>query len=250
VPPSPVAPLLADVDVSGAAPLLTLRTVDLPAGAWSPLNVTRGRQGQPVPALVAGGDAGRRWAIAVGTGYWSWAFRGGAERRLYERLWGSIGGWLVRERGTASLGAVRPASPARPRGAPVPWVSPGIAADSLRVAVLDADGTVVQDTVITRVAGDSAFAAAPPPGHYGYRARAFVGDTVVETEGPLTIERYSPELVRPAADLTALRAAASLVRSEDPPVRGRPLHATAWPYVLLLGLLATEWILRRRWGLR
>lgn len=250
IPPSPVAPLLADADIAGASPLTGLRPADLPPGAWSPLLVTRGRQGQPLPVIAAAEQAGRRWAVALGSGYWNWAFRGGAERQLYERLWGSVAGWLVRERATASLAAVRPATPARPRGAPVPWLAAGVAADSIRVTLTDEAGTAVQDTVIERITADTAFATAPAPGHYGYRAQAFVGDTIIEATGPLTIEWYSPELARPAVDPASLRATASLVRSDDGPARGRALHATAWPYVLLLAFLATEWILRRRWGLR
>jgi hypothetical protein len=64
------------------------------------------------------------------------------------------------------------------------------------------------------------------------------------------MERYSSELSRRPADLATLDAAAELVRSEDGTRRGTPLHATAYPYVLVLALLAAEWILRRRWGLR
>jgi len=36
--------------------------------------------------MAAGEAGGRRWAIALSSGYWQWAFRGGAERTLYSRL--------------------------------------------------------------------------------------------------------------------------------------------------------------------
>jgi hypothetical protein len=66
----------------------------------------------------------------------------------------------------------------------------------------------------------------------------------------LTIERYSPELARGRIDPERLASSAETVRGRDRARRGTPLHATAYPYVLLVLLLAAEWILRRRWGLR
>jgi hypothetical protein len=237
--------------VTGAAPLGALRSGEMPPGAWTPLLATRGRQGTPQP-IAAGAEAGgRRWVVALGSGYWNWAFRGGTERQIYERLWGAIAGWLTRERGTATLAAVRPARMAWPRGLSVPWLAPGLAPDSLNIELTSETGDVVQDTTITRTAIDTAFAAAPVPGHYSYRARAFSGDTIIEAEGLLTIERYSPELARPGGPVVARDAAGTLVRTaDDGDRRGTPLHATAYPYLLVLLLLAAEWILRRRWGLR
>jgi hypothetical protein len=224
--------------------------VELPAEAWAPLLVTRGRQGPSLPLAAAAEQGGRRWVVALGSGYWNWAFRGGAERQLYERLWGSLAGWLVRQRGTASMAAVRPARNALPRAAPVPWVAAGLAADSVHLQLLDATGAVVQDTVIMPTAADTAFARPPEAGHYSYRARAFTGDTITNAEGVLTIERYSPELDRRVLDLEVLKGSGALVRSDGGRRSGTPLHALPYAYVLLLSVLAAEWILRRRWGLR
>jgi hypothetical protein len=250
LPSSPVATLIGDVELAGAAPLMTLRSAERPPGSWSPLLVTHGRQGSPQPAVLAGTTGARRWAVGLGTGYWQWYFRGDDERVLYTRLWGALAGWLVRERGIAGAEAVRPARFAVPRGLPVPWVAPGLAADSFAVTLTGADGTVALDTVITPTAVDTAFSSAPVPGRYSYRARAFANDTVTETEGQLTVERYSPEFARQPVDVSALPAPAAAVREGAARRGGTPLHATAWPYVLLVLLLAAEWILRRRWGLR
>jgi hypothetical protein len=250
LPSSPVATLIGDVELAGAAPLMSLRVAERPAGSWAPLAVTRGRQGTPQPAIVAGTTGARRWVVALGSGYWQWYFRGGEERSLYTRLWGALAGWLVRERGIAGSETVRPARFAVPRGLPVPWVAPGLAADSFAVTLTAGDGTVALDTVVTPTVVDTAFSRAPPPGRYSYRARAFADDTVTEAEGALTVERYSPEFARLPVDVTALRAPAATVREGEARRGGTPLHATAWPYVLLVLLLAVEWILRRRWGLR
>ncbi|HUF49955.1 MAG TPA: hypothetical protein VMN60_03920 [Longimicrobiales bacterium] len=251
VPPSPVARLLSDVDVAAVAPLSSMRSVDMPVGAWAPLMATRGRQGAPQPLMVAGEAGTRRWAVALGSGYWQWAFRGGSERQLYVRLWSAMAGWLTRERGLAALAPVRPARITNPRAAPLPWVAPGIAADSITLTITDAAGAVVLDTTIAPVR-DTAYSAAPPSGHYRYRARAFTGDSLAQAEGVLVVETYSAEFGRARTDLSGLATLTADTRNGDriAVARGMPLHATAFPYILLVTLLAAEWILRRRWGLR
>jgi hypothetical protein len=249
LPPSPIAPLLADArPVADAAPLAALRTAVLPAGAWAPFLVTRDRQGPPQPAILAGQAGSRRWALVLGTGWWQWAMRGNGERVLYNRLWGALGGWLVDDRASGGPAPVRPAERIVPRGQSIPWVAPGVAADSIALTLTAADGTVALDTVI--VASDTTFSRAPAPGSYGYRARAFTGDTVTSAEGVLTVERYSPEFMHQPAGLAALRSAAAPARGGAARRTGTPLHAAAWPYVLLVLLLSSEWLLRRRWGLR
>lgn len=250
VPSSPIAALLADLALPAVSPLAGLRPVVARAGSWAPLLVTRGRQGAPLPVIVAGDDAGRRWAVALASGYWLWAFRGDVERQVYTRLWGALAGWLTQDGAAASFAAVRPASLALPRATAIPWITPGMAPDSLRITVNGADDAVVYDTVVAPAAGDTAYTEPPPPGAYSYRARAFSGNDSVAAAGLFTVERYSPEFARPRADLDALVAGTSAVRGERARASGKPLHASAYPYVLLLLLLAAEWILRRRWGLR
>ncbi|HSJ08083.1 MAG TPA: hypothetical protein VK936_15365, partial [Longimicrobiales bacterium] len=250
LPPSPVARLLAGLAPAGFAPLTALRGADVPAGAWSPLLAARSGDGTPQPVLVADSAAGRRWAVALGTGYWRWAFRGGPERELYQRLWSAVAGWLVTERTLGGVPAVRPVRLSAPRGALIPWVAPGLEADSLWVQIVSPGGTVALDTTLAAVPADTAFTAAPPPGTYAWRATAFAGDSVAGGEGPLTVETYSPEFARRTADLGELRGGGSPVRDAAPRRTGTPMHATAWPYALIVLLLAAEWILRRRWGLR
>jgi hypothetical protein len=72
---------------------------------------------------------------------------------------------------------------------------------------------------------------------------------VTAAEGEFTVERWSPELARPVADLAMIANPAATVRGAGAGA-GTPLHATAYPYVLLVLLLVGEWVLRRRWGLR
>jgi hypothetical protein len=251
IPASPVASLLAGQELGGVTPLTGLRSVVAPAGAWAPLLVARGRQAQPQPAVVAGQAGARRWVVALGAGYWQWSFRGDAERELYTRLWGAVGGWLVRDRGDVAGGGVRPALRSAPRGRMLAWVAPGLAADSMAVELLDAQGGVALDTTVIFTSADTAFTAPLPPGDYEYRARAFSGDVVSEAAGRMTVESWSADFVRPAVDPSTAGAGSAIVRGGEAVRRtGTPLHTLPWPYVLLVVLLATEWILRRRWGLR
>ena len=251
VPVSPVTALLTGIELSEPPPLQTLRPVTAPGDAWAPLLANRGRRGAGAPVLLAGANGNRRWAVALGEGYWRWAFRGAGANAAYARLWGAVAGWIVREDGGVAAAAVRPADRSTARGEEIAWIAPGLAADSVRVTITDASGTSIQDTVLP-VVGDTARSPALPPAHYRYAVQAYGADgAIVEAAGPLSVEAYSPEFARAAVPVEALSAAATAV-GPDADRRGqtRPLHASAFPYIALLLLLCAEWILRRRWGLR
>jgi len=253
IPSSPVAPLLSGLVLDGLPPLTGVRAAEAEGTAWAPLAASRRRRGEPQPIVLAGEGGGRRWVVALGAGYWGWAFRGDDGRAVYTRLWGAVAGWLLREEGAIATTAVRPAQRSIPRGARPTWVAPGLQVDSLRVELTGAgeDSALVS---IARATGgaDTLRSAVVPPGHYSYSATAFAGDTVAGTAtGPFTVERYSPELAREGVDLAALVSQATPVgpgaRERGP---RRPLHASALPWALLVVMLCAEWVLRRRWGLR
>ena len=249
VPASPIAGFLQGVEVGEVPPLETLFTATPAADAWSPLLAGRSRRGGRSPVLFAWENGNRRAAIALGTGYWRWAFRGGVSRDLYTRFWGALAGWIAQDHAQVAGGAIRPVARAVPRGEPMRWVAPGVAADSLQVQLTDAAGRTLSSTV-TPQRGDTALTAALPPGHYRYAARAFGGGSeIARASGPLSVESYSREFLAAPQNLSELRsgpaALAGAARGG-----GRPLHAFIWPYILLIALLCAEWILRRRWGLR
>jgi hypothetical protein len=250
VPPSPVAALLAGLSPDEAPPLTSLAPGSLPPGAWAPLLVSRGRRGATAPALIVGESGGRRWAVATGEGYWRWAFRGGEARQLYARLWSAVVGWMIQERTADGRAPVRPATTVVARGTPIAWLTPGLAADSLRVRLEADDGTVAVDTLLLAAGRDSVAMAAAEPGHYRWEVAVFAGDTVrARAGGPLTVETYTSEHLRPPVSLAQLRAAGSPL-AEAPGRRGRPLRTLPWPYAVIVAALCTEWVLRRRWGLR
>lgn len=260
IPASPVAPLLAGLEPGDAPPLVALRTGSQPEGFWSPLNALLARRGAPVPVVLAGRTDGRRLAIAMGEGYWRWAFSGGSGRQVYDRLWSAVGAWLMEEGATAAAGVIEPGERIVARGGPVRFRSAGDA-DSIRVRVRPEPGESeggaesAVDTVL-RVREGEAVLGVLPPGHYRFEAAGQGDDDVVQGAGPFTVERYSPEFTRPTGDLEELagteRDAGGVADGSDSAVArtGRPLRASAWPYVLLVLLLCVEWALRRRWGLR
>ncbi|HET9439646.1 MAG TPA: hypothetical protein VFO52_05725 [Longimicrobiales bacterium] len=247
VPPSPIAAFLQNIDVGEVPPLQSVSATSSAAG-WTPLQLGRSRRGGRAPALLAQESNNRRTAIALGTGYWRWAFRGGTSRDLYDRMWGALAGWMVQDQPEIAGAAIRPVRRTVPRGEPMRWLVPGLTPDSLSLRMI-AGERVVQDNM-SRARGDTAMTASLPPGHYSYEARAFGGGQIVaQATGPITVESYSPEFMRAAADLSVLRATPSAL-GEPTRRGGRPLHASAWPYVLVVLLLCAEWIFRRRWGLR
>ncbi|HEX7049149.1 MAG TPA: VWA domain-containing protein [Longimicrobiales bacterium] len=250
LPASPLTPMLGSLDVEQLPPLVGVRAAGVPEGAWAALEAHRGRRGAGVPVVLAGEGEGRRWAVATAAGFWRWAFRGGDARQAYRRLWAALGGWLLHEEPSLSGAEIRPVQRVAARGAPMHWVAPGVVADSVALSITDTAGAVVLDTALALGSRDSLTTPALPPGHYRYRARAIRGgDEVATAEGPVSVESYSPEFTRAAAALTGFDAAgddASLPGGRS----GAPLHTTPWPYLLLVLLVSTEWVLRRRWGLR
>ena len=251
IPSSPVASLLAGLPIENLPPLAGLHLPrTLPNGAWVPMQGTRGRRGAPSPIAFATAEGGKRRVVALGQGYWKWSFRGGEQRQVYARLWGALAGWLAQEQTMVAGGAVRPGRRVLTRGERPTWIASGLSADSLRVQVLR-DGATVAETTIPVEAGDSAFSPVLEPGHYQYRVSATAGGREVGTgAGPLTVETFTPELTRPSRALSQLVSAAQTQLNGQSRAGSRPLRTMVWPYALVVALLAAEWVLRRRWGLR
>lgn len=251
IPPSPIAGVLAGAPLENLTPLLGVHLArDLPSGAWTPLIASRGRRGASTPIAAGVIQGNRRVVVAMAAGFWRWAFRGGEQRQTYARFWGALAGWLVQERAQVASGAVRPTERVFERGRPLAWVTPGASADSIRLRLRDASG-IVADTAIPLQQGDTAFSGQLPPGEYRYEARVFDGGTETgSASGAVTVDTYSSEYARPVRALDGFDVDAASLAVARGGSGARPLRGSVWPYVLLTVLLATEWVLRRRWGLR
>jgi hypothetical protein len=259
---SPAGTFFAGVPVDAAPPLTAVRPTPLPVGWWAPLHARRDRRGPAEPVLAAGHLGERRLAVALAEGYWRWAFDERYGRPLYDALWAGVGSWLVTGSESGAEAALRPDPRAVPRGEPVRWVVPQ-GADSLRVRLEPVQGPVTgvdphaqsaqaQETVVVAEAG-TAVHSAPGPGHYRFTAWAYeADDEPVGVEGEITVESYSPELTRPARELTLVAddTASQVIAATATSRTGRPLRTAVWPYGLVILLVCAEWVLRRRWGLR
>jgi hypothetical protein len=249
LPASPITSLLEGIDLGDLPPLTSLQTATVGDDAWAPLLGGRARRGGRTPLVIAEESAGRRWVIAVGRGYWRWAFRGGPSQEAYTRLWGALAGWVVQDQARVAGAPIRPLERSVPRATAVRWIAPGVTADSFVLELRNAEGGTTR-VAMSPERGDTASTGIVPPGHYTYDIHAIAdGSEVARARGPLTVESYSPEFMRRPVDLDVLRKAPTAL-SGTRQRAGQPLHTLGWLYVVAAALLCAEWILRRRWGLR
>ena len=243
-PASALAAALQGLTVDSLPPLSDVRPLAADAPPHTPvLTARRGRRGPEAPVLVVGEGARGRWAAALGDGLWRWSLRGGRARADYRQTWSAVAGWLLASEPARTDEPIRPRDPVVARGAAVEWLVSG-PADSLTVELTRAgDGDSL--TRSARVVGGAADIGALPPGHYAYEARAS-GLTGAAASGAFTVESFTREFVRGPAALEDVRAGGGGALAAGT----RPLHAAPLVYVLLLTLLAAEWVLRRREGLR
>lgn len=242
--PSPLAADLAGAEFSGLPPLSGLLPM-LGDGA-PPLLVQRDGAGQQEAVVALVRDNGRRRAVTLASGFWRWGFRDGPPREAYRRLWAAVSGWLLANEALAGGPGVRPASSVIERGRPIAWVAPGMAGDTVMLSLERSDTMVAEARMV--VPADETFTTpAMPPGTYGYTATEVGGDPA--GVGLLDVERFTSELLIPSADLEQAAGDRASETIQAAAV-GRPLRTHPLPYVLLLIMLCTEWVARRRMGLR
>lgn len=236
------------------------------------------------PLLAAGRAGGGKVIVAPASGYWRWDFRlaaYGEKRGFTARLWTNAVRWLTSP-DLANRLFVEPDHPVFERGDAVSFSARLSDRDYQPV-----DGAEIQvrleplvraagdaDTVVVTLTGAAGFYSGGnsslPPGRYRYRALARLrGEKVGEVFGQVAVETMGAEFRRPAADLDLLRrlaedthgayfAASEVGRLADaiqmPGVTEEEfvtldIWDSPWFFVLLIGLLSTEWFLRRRRGM-
>jgi hypothetical protein len=184
---------------------------------------------------IAGWERPRRIIVAGAAGFWRWRFRGGVGSEAYTATWGSIFDWLAGER--SDVRAAVPATSAVRAGDPIIWQR-GTDPDSVISAVLVRRGGTVADTVPLRFGGTNTTAESSPltPGIYDVTTRGGTSLLVVNPSSELLPRRPT---VRSGTYGT--RAA----RGERPRAQDY-----SWLFGAALIALCSEWILRRRAGLR
>ncbi|MEJ2539561.1 MAG: hypothetical protein P8188_06270 [Gemmatimonadota bacterium] len=251
VPPSPLAGELAGLALTGLPPLSDRVTPDEGPGA-TVLEIQRGGSGEPLPAVTLRERRGGREAIAWAAGFWRWGFRAGEPREVYRRLWSGVAGWLLAgDSGAMSEVGLAPARTVVAPGAPLPWRAGPAAGGRMTVTLvpdsLGAPGGV-PDTVAVDSLGRAAVTAPALAGRYRWRAEVLEGDGEGRVRSGLLV------VEEPALDLQPPRAVSLLDATGGiagvPAGSGRPLRTHPAPYLLLMLLLAAEWLGRRRSGLR
>lgn len=265
LPRSPIAPSLTGIPQSVLPPLGPLLLIrEAPPEQEIPLSLRMAARGTAEPALVLREEAdGSRRAFSLVTGWWRWALREGPPRDAYGRVWAATAGWLLDDEGAPWGSEIRPAARVALRDRPLEWIAPGLAGDSIRLRV-EAGDAVVADTLL-RIGPDFRARIPPlPPGSYRWSATALPGppdgDSAsggivgAEAGGEFDVDRWTPDAQLPWIDPEALlrdaTAAGAVPAHPSAGAAARPLRLASWPWLLALGLLCAEWILRRRRGLR
>ncbi|MDT8341806.1 MAG: hypothetical protein RQ751_09865 [Longimicrobiales bacterium] len=253
LPPSPVAGELAGLPLAGLPPL---SGVIREGEANTPVLLLvppAGDDADARPALLLYDTPGGRRAEARAGGFWRWAIREGPSRELYRRLWSGVAAWLLSD-GIAPVRDVglAPVEPVVAPGAPVAWRAGPAAAGTLRVRLASGD-PAVPPPAEARLSVDSLGRAAQPaptaPGLYRWEAEVLTGPAPgTAATGILVVEAHDVDLL-PVRALHLAEVAQAASAPSSAPAR-RPLRGHPAPYLLLLGLLAAEWVARRRSGLR
>lgn len=231
-PASPLAPALSGLMWDSLPPVGI--AANPPKGTWEGVEARRGRGDERKP-IVVGTDEPRRVAIVAASGLWRWRFRGGVASDAFTALWGSIFDWLAAER--ADHRAAVPEDRMLRAGDPVRWRR-GSPTDSVVPVTLHQRGTTRIDTLTLRFAGSASVVETHP-------LAAGIYDVATRGGGAVLAVNPSREwLPRPP------RVAAGAVRGATSADMGPRLRTAGWAYALAILLLCTEWILRRKRGMR
>lgn len=231
-PPSPVSATLSAVAWDSLPPLDV--AADVPAGEWVALETRRGRRLERRNAIV-GREGNRRTVIVGASGFWRWRFRGGASADAFAALWGGLFDWLSAGRSDAR--AAVNADPVVHAGDPVRWRR-GSGDDSVVTVVLTRRGAPARvDSMTLRfTAGDNIVDSRP--------LAAGVYD--VQTAGGPSVLA-----VNPSREMYPRRGIRSGAVGRGSSLADAPrLRSLGWIYVLVIGALCAEWLIRRRLGLR
>jgi len=246
IPTSPLAGELSGLDLSGLPPLAELLPPSAPHPGAAPLTVQLRGSGAEEPAMVLlSGDPGRR-AVALTSGFWRWALRGGEGRDAYERLWSGVAGWLLANEPLTRVPGVRPTERVVPSRRPVAWTASSLAGEQVTLR-LEREGSVLTDTVFL-VPEDGRFQTPElEAGTYRYVSTPMGGSG--EWTGRLDVTGWTADLAHPR-DTTLARADGRDGSTAARTAPGDPLRTHPLPYLLVISLLCAEWIIRRRRGLR
>ena len=225
---SPLQAGLAGIVTESLPPLLA----SVPArGGVVALSAARGGAPTGGMAIVSATDGDVRRVVISASGYGRWRARGGVSAAAFQALIGASTDWLLGARGRAAVAT--PATAVLRAGVVVRWRR-GAEGRSAVVLLRDGDRAIRRDTLAF---GAGAEATMPPLATGVWRGTVDGAPVVI----PVSASReWLPHA-------TTLRS--SLLNGDALAVR-RGARSLGWLYLATVLLLAAEWLLRRRAGLR
>jgi hypothetical protein len=231
---SPLAGAFVGMPVDSFPPLSQITPIEPGAGDWIGLTAQLSRRGADRPVLIGHADGRRRQVTTAADGLWRWAFRGGSSEQSYRALVAQTLSWLLAA-GDSSGDRARPVQPVVPNGRPIrfKWAGPGTPVP-IGVA-LTGEAGVVGDTLRFDGTGHAPLWLAP--GRYRYQLDG-------AGAGVIVVDQWSEEWLPRAVTLTDRKpsgvAAAGITST----------RSWIWLFGIAILALATEWLARRRLGLR
>ncbi|MBH16334.1 MAG: hypothetical protein CME30_03520 [Gemmatimonadetes bacterium] len=245
--PSPLAATLSDIDFGSLSPLSTVLPLTGSSNHVAPLESRQNGLGQVQPPLVLVNNAEERKVLVLAAGFWRWASRGGSSGIAYRRLWSAVFGWLMASDAMGNTGLVEPEFRIWGEDDLVLWETPGLVGSNVNLVISEND-SVISDTTIV-INGEGQFVTQElTPGNYNYRAVAVENGDLLG-DGRFSVENHSLEWLTRPGDLRSIKNDQGIAISGSGNFN-RPLHTFVSPYLILILLLAMEWIGRRQGGLR
>lgn len=227
-PSSPLQAALGGIVIESLPPLLATAPARGGITALSAAPGITATGGMPVVSVTEG-DVRR--VLITAAGYSRWRARGGVSQVAFQSLIGGVTDWLLGARGLAAVAA--PASPLQRAGMPVRWRR-GARAQSVVALTRDSDRAVRRDTLLF---ADLSEVTMAPLDAGVWRGRV---DGVAVVLPVSASREWLP-------GVSTLRS--GLLNGEAVAVR-RGARSLGWLYLASVLLLAAEWLLRRRAGLR
>jgi hypothetical protein len=232
-PASPVSTAFVGIGWDSLPPLITGGRE--PTGAWTAMQASEARAGTP-RAVVVGNESPRRTVTVAASGFWRWQFRGGTSADAFAAFWGGIFDWLAGER--ADKRAAIPDAASFRAGERIRWRR-GSAADSVvAVALRKRNGPARSDSLTLRFPSGATVVETPPLGAGQYDIFVRGGQAL------LAVNASAEWMPRP------VRLRSGVVRTGAAAGTAPRLRDHAWIYVLIVAALCTEWLVRRKIGMR